>query len=369
MFYRLKILNSALLIIFMFSAPNIFGQLAPKYSNEFLSLGIGARNLGMGNSTVSSSKDVTAIYWNPASLAEIDKKFDIGLMHSEYFAGIAKYDFIGINYKIDLKSSIALSMIRFGVDDIPNTLDLFDSYGNIHYDRISSFSASDYAFIGSYSRKVFVEGLSIGANVKLIRRKAGDFAGAWGFGFDVAAKYNYKNWKFGVNIKDITSTFNAWQYNQSQLRDIFIITGNTVPQNGLELTLPKILLGTAYLFNIKDKVSIMPEICLPITTDGKRNTLIKSNAISIDPSMGLEIGYVNLVFIRAGVNNFQTITDIDGEEHFSCQPNIGVGLKYKWFSVDYAFTNIGNQGVSLYSHVFSLGISFDTKKKESASRY
>ena len=342
---------------------DLFSQIAPKYSNDFLSIGVGARSLGMGGTTIASTKDVTSVYWNPASLAEIDRQFDIGLMHSEYFAGIAKYDFIGFNYKIDPKSAVSLSMIRFGVDDIPNTLNLFDSDGNIHYDRITSFSAGDYAFIGSYARKVFVEGLSIGANVKVIRRKAGDFAGAWGFGFDVGAKYNYKNWKFGANFKDITSTFNAWKFDQSKLKEVFEATGNAVPENGLELTLPQILLGGSYLFNIKNKFTILPEIALQITTDGKRNAPIKTKVISIAPSAGLELGYADIVFVRFGVCNFQTVFDIDdNKKNVAWQPNIGVGLHYKWIALDYTFTNIGNQGVALYSHVISLGISFNTKK-------
>jgi hypothetical protein len=352
-----------LIVVFCVFSANLWGQIAPKYSNEFLSIGVGARALGMGGTAIASTKDVTAVFWNPAALTEIDQQFSVGLMHSEYFAGIAKYDFVGLNYKIDQKSAASLSMIRFGVDDIPNTLDLIDADGNIHYDRISSFSAGDYAFIGSYSRNVFVEGLSVGANVKIIRRKAGDFAGAWGFGFDAGAKFNHKNWRFGVNIKDITSTFNAWKFDQSLLKDVFEATGNVVPRNGLELTLPQLLLGTGYLFIIKNKFTILPELALQITTDGKRNAPIKTNFISIAPAAGLELAYDNLVFVRFGVCNFQTLKDVDREKYIAWQPNIGVGLHYKWVTIDYAFTNIGNQGVALYSHVISLNIAFDKKRK------
>lgn len=338
-------------------------QIATKYSNEFLSIGVGARALAMGNSTVATVSDATAVYWNPAALVGIENRFNIVLMHSEYFAGMAKYDFMSINYKIDSKSAVSLSMIRFGVDDIPNTLDLFDSDGNIHYDRISSFSTGDYAFLGSYSRNILVEGLSVGGNVKVIHRKAGDFASAWGFGIDIGAKYLYKNWKFAANFKDITSTFNAWNFNKESLQETFEATGNVVPENGLEITLPKLLLGVNYEFNIKNIFYISPELCLPITTDGKRNALIKTNVISIDPAFGLELSYRKTIFVRAGVNNFQSIPDFDNKKHISCEPSIGVGLRYKWFTLDYALTNIGNQGVSLYSNVFSLSISFDAKKK------
>jgi hypothetical protein len=72
------------------------------------------------------------------------------------------------------------------VDNIPNTIELIDADGNINYDRITSFSAADYAFIFSYARKLAVPGLTIGGNAKVIYRKVGDFASAWGFGLDAA---------------------------------------------------------------------------------------------------------------------------------------------------------------------------------------
>jgi hypothetical protein len=42
-------------------------------------------------------------------------------MHNEYLAGMAKYDYIGFATPIDSNSHLAVSAIRFGVDDIANT--------------------------------------------------------------------------------------------------------------------------------------------------------------------------------------------------------------------------------------------------------
>src|SRR6187402_463719 len=98
-----------------------FGQTtAPKYSNEFLNIGVGARALGMSNVQAASVNDVTAAYWNPAGLLNMKSKHEVALMHSEYFAGIAKYDYGAFATHIDSQSVIALSIIRFGVDDIPD---------------------------------------------------------------------------------------------------------------------------------------------------------------------------------------------------------------------------------------------------------
>src|SRR3989304_910760 len=97
---------------------------APKYSNEFLAIGVGGRALGMSNSCVATTGDVTSGYWNPAGLLGIKNDMQFGVMHSEYFAGIAKYDYGAIARKLDTSSAFALSVIRFAVDNIPNTPEL-----------------------------------------------------------------------------------------------------------------------------------------------------------------------------------------------------------------------------------------------------
>ena len=43
-------LRTKLIIILIFISGNIFAQIAPKYSNEFLSIGVSGRALAMGNS-------------------------------------------------------------------------------------------------------------------------------------------------------------------------------------------------------------------------------------------------------------------------------------------------------------------------------
>jgi hypothetical protein len=60
------------LLLLLLSPGLLFGQAtAPKYSNEFLSIGIGARALGMGRTQTAVVNDVTAGYWNPAGLLDI----------------------------------------------------------------------------------------------------------------------------------------------------------------------------------------------------------------------------------------------------------------------------------------------------------
>lgn len=346
------------------------GSLAPKYSNDFLSIGVDAKALGLSNSVVAGVDDVTAGYWNPAGLVQMPVMLDFGLMHAEYFAGIAKYDYIGAAYKIDAKSAVGLTAIRFGVDNIPNTTQLIDADGNINYDNITSFTAADYAFLLTYSRELSVPRLYVGGNVKIIYRHVGKMANSWGFGIDAGIQYHLKkNWKFGAVLRDATSTFNAWIFKlDDATKDVWLQTGNELPENGLELTLPRLILGAQGDFEFGKGFYGMFEMDFDFTFDGRRNVLVRTSPISIDPHLGVEVGWKEYVAVRAGFGNFQFEKQFDGSEKLSFQPNIGIGLGFKGVRLDYAFTDIGNQSVALYSHVFSLKFRIKGKRdKEGTS--
>ncbi len=342
---------------------------APKYSNDFLSIGLGADALGMANAVVAQTGSVNSGYWNPAGLTAVDKWLEVGLMHSEYFAGIAKYDYLGLAHSLDDKSTIGFTAIRFAVDDIPNTTQLLDNNGYIDYDRITTFTAADYAFMLSYARKTKIEGLSVGGNFKVIYRKVGDFAKSWGFGLDGGLQYTTKKkWKFGLLARDVTSTFNAWVFTlDEETKEVFLATGNALPENGLELTLPRLILAGYKKFDLGKKgFYASAELDLDVTTDGKRNTLLRSGVFSLDPHLGVEIGFKNYVALRAGVLNMQYVKEFDDSQHLNVQPNIGIGLNFKSFYLDYAFTDIGDASVALYSHVISLRLKLN--KPNSAAK-
>jgi len=334
----------------------------PKYSNEFLSIGVGAKGLAMSNSLTATVDDVTAGYWNPAGLLGIKNTYEFSLMHAEYFAGIAKYDYAAFATPVDSMSALGVSLIRFGVDDIPDTRFLYDASGAINYDRIRFFSAADYAFLLSYARKMkFLKGLKMGANFKVVHRVAGNFATAWGFGLDLGAQLKLKQWQLGLMVRDITGTFNAWSHNTELIIDVYTQTGNEIPKNSLEITLPKATFGVGRYFTIKDNFGLLASLDMNLTFDGKRNVLLKSDAVSFDPSLGVEANYKRIVFLRFGAGKIQEIKDFDESTYMTWQPNFGIGVNIKGVYIDYALTDIGDQSESLYSHVFSIKAGIDKK--------
>ncbi|WP_241697212.1 putative type IX sorting system protein PorV2 [Winogradskyella eckloniae] len=353
-------MKNYIVIILTFATLLVSSQTTRKYSNEFMNIGVDAAALGMSNAVVSQTADVNSGYWNPAGLVHLEDH-QLALMHSSYFANIANYNYIGYGMSLDDKSAIGISLIRFGVDDILDTTQLIDDQGNINYDRISTFSTADYGLTFSYARKLPLDGLNYGINAKIIRRIIGDFASSWGFGLDAGIQFEGQNdWKFGIMARDITTTFNAWSIDEEKFEQISgAIDGENqdLPET-TEITIPKLEIGVSKKWVFHYDYALLAAANLNVRFE-QNNDIFSTSFASINPALGFEFGYTDLVFLRGGVGNFQNEIQIDNSEQISFQPNFGVGFKYRGIQIDYAFTDIGDQSAALYSNVFSLKIDFD----------
>jgi hypothetical protein len=363
-----KILSSIACIILVIQADAQFR----KYSNEFLNIGAGARGLGMGGAQVATAEDATAGYWNPAGLVAIKEHPSLSIMHAEYFAGIGKYDFVALALPSkNGNRTLGISFLRFAVDDIPNTLYLIEPDGSPNYNNITSFSSADYAVLLSYSQILKKKDnlqISIGGNAKIIHRTVGTFAKAWGFGLDAGLQIKKDKWLFGVTLRDVTTTFNAWTFTfNDREKEVLYLTNNDIPTKSTEMTAPRLIGAVARNFKFNNKFSLLAEANLHFTFDGRRNTVISTNPISIDPNIGLEANINNSVFLRAGVSNFQqALADGDTTNQkkvWIFQPSLGAGFKFGNVGIDYAFTNLANQSTPLYTHIFSLRIDLVKKEK------
>jgi hypothetical protein len=362
----------ALCTLFLAETVSLHSQFR-KYSNEFLNIGAGARGLAMGGAQLSSVQDGSAGYWNPAGLAAVQDRPQVNLMHAEYFAGIGKYDFLSVALPTSSGNrTMGISAIRFGVDDIMNTLFLVEPDGSINYNNIQSFSSADYAFLFSYGQRVSGSEeedhqLQVGFNAKLIHRSVGRFAKAWGFGVDAGIQYRIRQWHFGAVARDVTSTFNAWSFRfTDREKEMLYLTNNDIPVRSTELTAPRLLLGAGHRFTIGNKNSLLAELNMDCSFDGKRNALVGGKFVSIDPKLGVEFALNNSIFFRGGIANFQrALADgdtLNQKKVWIYQPSAGVGIKLGSLMIDYAFINLANQSNPLFTHVFSL--KFDWQRKE-----
>ena len=355
--YRLALILCTLSVSFHSSAQ------FRKYSNEFLNIGAGARGLAMGSSQVATVKDGTAGYWNPAGLTGVKNYANANLMHAEYFAGIGKYDYVSLAIPVaNNKRTVGISALRFAVDDIMNTLFLVEPDGSINYNNIQAFSSADYGFLFSFSqnlKETEKKKIDFGVNAKVIHRSVGKFAKAWGFGIDAGLQIHSDKWRFGFVGRDITTTFNAWTFNfTDKEKEALYLTNNEIPVKSTEMTAPRLVVGVARDFTISKKLGLLAEANFDFTFDGKRNTLVSADPVSIDPKIGVEFNINQSIFLRGGINNFQkALSDgdtLNQKKVWIYQPSAGAGFKIQNVRIDYAFTNLANQSNPLFTHVFSL---------------
>jgi hypothetical protein len=367
------ITRSFLLSVTLLACTSAFSQIRI-YSNEFLNIGAGARGLGMGGAQVASVSDATAGYWNPAGLVHVKDNPSISLMHAEYFAGIGKYDYGSLAIPVaNNKRTIGLSVLRFAVDDIPNTLYLIEPDGSVNYANIRSFSSADWAFLLSVAQTIKEKDnklISVGFNAKVIRRVVGSFANSWGFGLDAGIQMKGKNWSIGASARDITTTFNSWSFSFTEReKEVLFLTNNEIPVKSTELTAPRLILGGAYDFKLGKGIKLKAEANLDLTFDGRRNTLLSSDVINGDPRIGAELNIKEVFFVRGGIYNFQkTFADgdtLNQKKVWIYQPAAGAGFKLgNSFFVDYAFTNLANQSNPLYTHIISLRLDLMNPKRK-----
>jgi hypothetical protein len=303
-----------------------------KYAGEFLAIGVGGRALGMGGASVALTGDVTAGFWNPAGLARIDYP-QIVLMHDEQFGSLLNHDYGAVALPVGPSTSLGLSIIRLGIDDIADTRAAgVDANGNLTYDlsqfsridpnRVSYFNAADWAFLFTYARRVTAD-FTYGANLKLLRRELAEHS-ATGIGIDAGVWYRAtEQLMLGANLQDITTTFLAWD------------TGLN------ELITPTVKVGGAYQVEALGG-TFLPALDVDVRFENRQSaSMFHVGAVSADLHTGLEFQLKKLVALRAGYSDVKQLT-------------LGAGLRFPKLSIDYSFARFGGDNGLGDSHRISL---------------
>lgn len=332
-----------------------------KYGSDFLSTGSGARALGMGSAHVALSSDVTSAYWNVAGLSEVERP-QIMYMHSERFGGIVGYDYGAAALPLQNQNGVvSVSFFRQGVDNIANTLNAWDRERDLPRenaeDYITRFSASDMAVFVSYATE-FNEQISYGASAKIIHHKLGPFAEAWGYSLDAGAKVKTEFANFGVAIRDLTTMQKMWDLDESAFGDYeaqFDSLGATLPTGQNEFVLPSIKLGVARAFNINSDFMVTTAADVDLLFENRQAYYINVGRMSIEPHVGGEVSYKDVIALRAGVTDFIT----DPVSGFTVSPTLGMGLNISSFVLDYGFASFAGASSDLgFTHRISLRFDF-----------
>ena len=62
--------HTLVILLSLIATTSLLHAQAPKYSNEFLAIGVGSQALGLGKAVSATTNDITASYWNPSGFRE-----------------------------------------------------------------------------------------------------------------------------------------------------------------------------------------------------------------------------------------------------------------------------------------------------------
>lgn len=111
----------------------------------FLQIGVGARAQAMGNAATADGRDATSMYWNPASIANLDGMVNVAFDHTSWLAD-TQLDYLGAVFNFGGIGSLGISIVNFQmIDQQPvRTIDLPEGTGEF-------YSASNLALSATYA--------------------------------------------------------------------------------------------------------------------------------------------------------------------------------------------------------------------------
>jgi opacity protein-like surface antigen len=316
---------------------------------NFLEIGFGAAGSAMGDAYVSLANDVSAIYWNPAGLAQmsssevmfVTQPWIVGMNTSFGAVGIVVPDFGSIGASIIL--------MDYGEMDV-TTMAYQDGTGE-------RFTARDMAISLSYARNL-VEGFSFGASGKIITSSIWHETGtALAFDLGVIIKTNFFSPK-GDNTHGLSIGMSMSNY------------GTSLKYDGLDLLIPVDVdpNGAGNYQSAPGRLSTqdweLPMIfrlgvsVTPICTD--KNEFILSvdalhpnnntESVNIGAQYSLAFSTFGKVFLRGGYKALFMEDSQYGE-------SFGVGIQADVMSnrslkLEYAYRNIG-----IFGNAQTLGVS------------
>ena len=299
--------------------PVLGGQRAGISTAQFLKIGVGGRAAAMGESFVAISDDASALYWNPAGLAQFNNN-QVIFSHNIWLVDI-NHDFLGAVYHLDSDNTFGISLTSLSMEKMPVTTE-FNPFGTGEY-----FSFGDIALSVSYARKM-TEQFSFGGTVKYIEETL-DKLKMRGVMFDLGTYYRtgLGSTRFAVAV----SNFGAELAPDGEV----VLLGSRKKSEWQSFAPPTIFrIGFAFEPFENEENRLTTSIQLNHPNDNSENV-----------SVGLEYSWNRMLFLRGGYK-----INVD-EQNYSFGAGVNVPISMAEFTFDYAFANFERLGSA---HRFSI---------------
>jgi hypothetical protein len=304
---------------------------------------VGTRDIALGGSTIATTRDIEALYYNPAALGHMHNAATVYVSHMSYIADIGiNYGAIAANF--EGFGVVALNLKALNVGDIPVTTTTDpDGTGK-------TFTPQFFSVGLTYSR-LLNDRIAVGLTTKIVTERMGDVS-ASGVAFDIGVAYDnmaaIDGLSLGIAVKNIGPSM---QFSGSGLLTSATVDAQHRPSGLYEIQAAGFELPSSIEFGLGYRRSIDDANSLLLSG------AFQSNNFSDDEyKLGLEYSFQDLFFVRGGYNFAQKETD---ERQFLFGGTFGAGVKYALgnmdITVDYAY-----RAVKVFdaNHVFSVKLGF-----------
>ena len=299
--------------------PVLGGQRAGISTAQFLKIGVGGRAAALGESFVAIANDASALYWNPAGLAQFEKN-QVIFSHNIWLVDI-NHDFIGAVYHLDTDNSFGVALTALTMNDMQVTTE-YSPFGTGQY-----FGYSDIALSLTYARKM-TEQFSFGGSVKYIEEPL-DKLKMRGVMIDLGTYY-----RTGLGSTRFAVTVSNFGAELAPDGDVVLI-GNRSKSDWQSFAPPTIFrIGFAFEPYETKEHRITTSIQLNHPNDNSENFVV-----------GAEYAWNKMLFLRGGYK-----FNVD-EQNYSFGLGINLPISIAEFTFDYAFANFQRLGSA---HRFSI---------------
>jgi len=321
----MKYLITFLLIVLSFSEikPQLFPVLGEQRAGistaQFLKIGVGGRATAMGDAFVAIANDVSALYWNPAGLAQFSEN-QVMFAHNQWVVDI-NHDFVGAVYHLDDENTFGVALTSLSMDEMKVTTE-YAPFGTGEY-----FGFSDLAIAISYSKKM-TDQFSFGGTVRYIEETL-DKLKMRGIMVDLGTYYwtGLGSTRFAVTVTNFG--------NDLAPDGEVVLVGNRTKSEWQSFSPPTMFrIGFALEPYENDEHRVTTSIQLNHPNDNSENL-----------SLGVEYVWNKMFFARAGYK-----INVD-EQDISFGAGVNVPVSIANVSIDYAFANFSRLGSA---HRFSI---------------
>jgi hypothetical protein len=313
--------------------PNLGGQRSGISSFQFLKIGADARGSAMSEATIAVTDDISALYWNPAGLANSTEN-QVLFSHAEWLVDI-QHEFAAASYHFDANNVFGISFTSLHTDPMKVTTE-YKPTGTGMF-----FNYNDIAIGATYARKM-TDQFNFGVTVKYVRESIADLhTGAVLIDLGTFYKMGIGSSRFSVVVTNFGGNVRP--------------QGTAVNGKGVDVTTfqdfsPPTMFRLGYAFE-------------PLETEDNRITasvqLNHPNDNAENIRLGFEYEYAAMFFLRGGVK--RTIGEpMFGKATSTAEDlSFGAGVRFPMgfttANVDYAFTNFNELG---FVHRISVALTY-----------